>query len=206
MQGRRLAICFCVSGANGVDRDRSRYFQYLQQPDRFRHLAPELFDQLLQIAVSHGASPDPLIALRASGVLGEAAFLRHKVPKETSLRPAWSAALVNSVADADLVFVDPERGIQGNRLTTRHVALAEIAALRAKNRALIIGHHQSGRKGEVKYLADRMKSLGFGIVEIVRLRLVASYLFVILDQDDAMSDAIAIFARRWGNWVKSYRF
>ena len=91
-------------------------------------------------------------------------------------------------------------------MTNRHIALAEIAALRLKDRVLIIGHRQSGRRAEVKYLADRMKSLGCEFVEIVRLRLVASYLFVILDQDQGISEATATFVRRWGNWVKSYRF
>jgi hypothetical protein len=206
MQGRRLAVCFCLGNANDVEGDRARHFDYLGQPDKFQHLAPELFAQLMQFAESRSAGADPLVALRSSGVLGNAIVVRHKVPKQTSLRPAWIEMLVNSVSDADLVYLDPESGIQGNRLTTRHIGLAEIAALRLKNRVLIIGHRQSGRRAEVKYLADRMKSLGCEVVEIVRLRLVMSHLLVILDQDKTMSEATAVFARRWGNWVKSYRF
>lgn len=205
-QGRRLAVCFCLSHANGEVKDRAKYFDYLSQPEKFQHLAPELFGQLVQFAASRGTGADPLIALRSSGVLGDTIFVRHKVPKQSSLRPAWAELLVQSVGDADLVFLDPESGIQGNRLTNRHIALAEIAALRLKDRVLIIGHRQSGRRAEVKYLADRMKSLGCEFVEIVRLRLVASYLFVILDQDQGISEATATFVRRWGNWVKSYRF
>jgi hypothetical protein len=206
MQGRRLAVCFCLSGANGEGTDKTRHFDYLSQPDKFRHLAPELFDQLAEFAISRTSSPDPLFALRTSGILRDALFVRHRVPRQASLRPAWAELLVNSVGDADLVYLDPESGIQGNRLTNRHVALDEIAALRAKDRVLIVGHHQSGRKAEVKYLADRMKSLGCELVEIVRLRLVASHLFDIQDQDETMSEATAIFARRWGDWVRSYRF
>jgi len=206
MSGRQLAVCFCLSGADGEVRARTRHFDYLGQPDKFRHLAPDLFDKLAEFAASRATSPDPLFALRASGVLPDAIFVRHKVPRQTSLRPAWTELLVNSVSGADLVYLDPESGIQGNRLTNRHVALAEIAALRLKNRVLIIGHHQSGRKAEVKYLADQVKSLGFDLVEIIRLRLVASHLFVILDQDETMSEATATFVRRWGDWVRSYRF
>jgi hypothetical protein len=206
MQGRRLAVCFCLGNSNGEEGDRTRHFDYLRQPDRFRHLAPDLFGQLVQFGASRNEGADPLTALRSSGVLGDAIFIRHNVPKQTALRAAWTELLVNSVGDANLVYLDPESGIQGNRLTNRHIALAEIAALRLKGRALIIGHRQSGRRAEVKYLADRMKSLGCPLIEIVRLRLTASYLFVILDQDEAMSNATATFVRRWGNWVKSYRF
>jgi hypothetical protein len=206
MQGRRLAVCFCLSDASGEEGDRTRYFDYLHQPDKFQHLAPELYAQLIQFAASRSAGADPLVALRSSGVLGDAIVIRHRVPRQASLRPAWAELLVNSVGDADLVYLDPESGIQGNRLTNRHIALAEIAALRLDKRVLIIGHRQSGRRAEVKYLADRMKSLGCEVVEIVRLRLALSYLFVILDHDETVSEATAIFAKRWGNWVKSYRF
>jgi hypothetical protein len=206
MQGRRLAVCLYLTSANGATKDLGRHFDYLRRPEEFRHLAPELFDQFAEFAASRSRTKDPLTALQMSGVLKNAAFHRHEVPKQASLRPVWAELLVNSVGDANLVFLDPDRGIQGNRLTNRHVALPEIAALRLKDRALVIGHRQSGRRAEVKYLADQMKSLGFDLVEIVRLRLATSYLFVILDQDELMAEVIATFARKWGNWVKSYRF
>lgn len=123
-----------------------------------------------------------------------------------SSRPLWAKALANSVGGANLVFLDPDNGIEGRRLTKRHVALAEIAALRQKGRVLIIGHHQSGRRAEVKHIADQMKSLGCDIVEIVRLRLVTSRLYVIVDRDQEMADLIATFVRRWGSLAKSYQF
>ena len=205
MPGRRLAICLYLTGAKSEAKDH-RHFDYVRRPEQFRHLAPELFDQLVEFVSVRCATGDPLTALQRSRVLENAIFLRHEVPRETSLRPTWADLLVNSVGDADLVFLDPDRGVQGNRLTNRHVALAEIAALRRKGRALIIGHHQSGRKAEVKYLADRMKSLGFEVVEVVRLRLAASYFLIILDQDEAMAEITATFIRKWGDRVKSYRF
>ena len=104
----------------------------------------------------------------------------------------------------NLVFLDPDCGIQGKRLTTGHVALAEIAALRSPDRALIIGHQQSGRRSEVKFLADQMRSLGCDPVEIVRLRLVTSRFYVIADHDSAMTELIATFVRRWGDRIKAY--
>ena len=206
MQNRRLAVCWYLTGAGDGMRGQDKYFDYLGRPGEFRHLAPELFDQLAELVAGRRAVADPLTALQRSGVLENAVFLRQEVPKKASLRPLWAEWVVNSVNGANLVFLDPDNGIQGQRLTHRHVAFAEIAALRQKDRVLIIGHHQSGRKGEVKYLADQMKSLGCDSVEIVRLRLVTSCLYVILDQDMAMTELTATFVRKWGNWAKSYRF
>ena len=136
--------------------------------------------------------------------MGNAVFLRKEVPKGVSLRRLWVDELVASVRGTNLVFLDPDYGIDGKRLTNRHVALAEIAALRLPDRALIIGHRQSGRKSEVKFLADRMRSLGCDPVDIIRLRLVTSCFYVVVDHDSAMTELIATFVRKWGNRIKSY--
>ena len=205
-QGRRLAVCWYLTGASDRTQTRERHFDYLNRPDAFRHLAPELYDQLLEFDRNRHSLADPLTVLQSSGILENVVFVRQEVPQKASLRPAWAARLANSVHGADLVFLDPDNGIEGRRLTNRHVALAEIAVLRQEGRALIIGHHQSGRKAEVKYLADRMKSLSCDVVEIVRLRLVMSWLYVIVDHDTAMTELISTFVRRWGSLAKSYRF
>jgi hypothetical protein len=208
MQGRRLAVCWYVAGVNDGAKVDEKHFNYLRRPNEFRHLAPDVFDQLAEYVDGRRAClvADPLAALQTRGVLESAVFVREEVPQKVSLRPLWINGLVNSVIGADLVFLDPDNGIQGQRLTSRHVALAEIAALRSTGRVLIIGHHQSGRKAEVKYLADRMKSIGCDLVEIVRLRLVTSCLYVMLDQDTVTSELTATFVRKWGNLAKSYRF
>jgi hypothetical protein len=205
-QDRRLVVCWYLTGASDQTNSREKHFDYLQRPDEFRHLAPELYDRLVVFAGRRGALADPLTALQSSGVLENAVFVRQEVPQKASLRPLWAERLVNSASGANFVFLDPDNGIEGRRLTNKHVALAEIAALRQKDRALIVGHHQSGRKAEVKYLADRMKSLGFNKVEIVRLRLVTSRLYVILDHDAAMTELTATFVRKWGDLARSYRF
>lgn len=206
MQGRRLAVCWYLTGANDKTRDHDRQFDYLTRPDSFRHLAPELYDQLVEFGRNRGAYADPLTALQSSGVLGNAVFTRLEVPTRASLRPEWGKKLANTISGANLVFLDPDNGIEGRRLTRRHVALAEIAALRQKDRAIIIGHRQSGRKAEVKHLADQMKSLGCDVVEIVRVRLVTSCLYLIVDHDKAMTELIATFVRRWGSFARGYQF
>jgi len=89
------------------------------------------------------------------------AVLHHEqVPKRAALRKSWTTSLVDSVSKANLIFLDPDNGIQGRRLTPKHVALAEIAALRRQERALVTVQHQSGQKLEVKSIAERLKSIG----------------------------------------------
>jgi hypothetical protein len=201
---RRLAVCWYLSGESAGTQDRDRHFDYLKRPDEFRHLAPDVFDQLVEFDGGSHAPIDPLTELHTSRILGNAVFLRQEVPRKAALRRQWLDALVDCVRGTNLVFLDPDSGLQGQRVTTGHVALAEIAALRLPDRALIIGHQQSGRRSEVKFLADKMRSLGCNPVEIVRLRLVTSRFYVIADHDSAMTGLIATFVKKWGDRIKSY--
>jgi hypothetical protein len=201
---RQLAVCWYLSGESNEGKDRDRLFDYLKRPDDFRHLDPEMFDRLVQFDGGSRALIDPLTELHMSRILGNAVFLRQQVPRQAALRRQWPEALARSVCGTSLVFLDPDAGIQGKRLTPSHVALAEIAALRSPDRALIIGHKQSGRRSEVKFIADKMRSLGCDPVEIIRLRLVTSRFYAIVDHDVAMTELIATFVRKWGDRAKSY--
>jgi hypothetical protein len=204
MKQRRLAVCCYLTGENEETKDRERYFDYLKHPNDFRHFAPEVFDQLAEFDRARGGVVDSLTELQTRKILGNAFFLREEVPKQASLRRLWVDELVRSVRGANAVFLDPDYGIEGKRLTNKHVALPEIAAFRLPERALIIGHRQSGRKSEVKFLADRIRSIGCAPVEIIRVRLGTSRLYVIADHDSAMSELIATFVRKWGDRIKAY--
>ena len=134
-------------------------------------------------------------------------FASQKVPafpRRAALRKSWTISLVDSVNKANLIFLDPDNGIQGRRLTPKHVALAEIAALRRQDRELVTIQRQSGQKLEVRSNAERLKSIGCQSVEIVRFRLVSSQFYVIVDYDSALDARISSFARKWGDWVKIY--
>ncbi len=204
MKDRRLAVCWYLTCESNVAKDRGRHFDYLKRPEDFRHFDPEVFDQLVEFDGGSRALIDPLTDLHMSRLLENAVFLRQLVPPRASLRRQWLDALVGSVYGTNLVFLDPDTGIQGKRLTPGHVALAEIAALRSPDRALVIGHQQSGRRSEVKFIADQMRSLGCNHVEIIRLRLFTSRFYVIADHDSAMAELIATFVRKWGDRAKSY--
>lgn len=206
MEGRRLAVCWYLTGGNGDVNNHHRHFEYLRRPDEFRHFAPEVFDQLAEIVDAPCRIADAFTAVQMSGLLGSAVFHRSEVPRYASLRGTWAADLVNSVNGTDLVFLDPDHGIQGGRLTARHAALSEIAALRRHDRALVICHRQSGRRAEARYLADQMRSVGCDRIEVIRFRLGFSRFYVVSDHDTLMSERIAEFVRKWGNRLKTYQF
>jgi hypothetical protein len=203
MPGRRLAVCwYLTSGENAGKPGKS--FDYLERPDEFRHLAPEIYDVLRSIVADTCARTRGITALERSGLLADAIFHRTQVPHVSALRQQWGEQLVQAVSEADLVFLDPDNGIQGTRLSPQHVALSEIAALRRADRTLVFVHRHTGRRSEIRFLIERLRSIGCRRIELVRFRLVASRFYVVADHD-APADRIADFARKWGKWVKVYR-
>ena len=205
-EGRHLAVCWYLTGQGANRPLPQKHFAYLKRPTEFRNLAPEIFDTLKSIVESSTVGLSYITALEASGVLNDAVFHHEQVPKRAALRKSWTTSLVDSVSKANLIFLDPDNGIQGRRLTPKHVALAEIAALRRQERALVTVQHQSGQKLEVKSIAERLKYIGCQRLEIVRFRLVSSQFYVIVDYDNSLDARISCFARKWGNWAKIYHF
>src|SRR6266700_1906214 len=79
MDGRRLAVCWYLTG--GQDEPyHGKYFDYLKRPSEFRHLAPEIFDTLKEIADDSRQDVNPIGALETSGLLDRALYHRRKVP------------------------------------------------------------------------------------------------------------------------------
>jgi hypothetical protein len=205
VDGRRLAICWYLTKEKRRGRQHDKHFYYLKRPGDFRHLAPEVFDALKKI-VDDGQSASRLTALETSGLVAAMQFHGTDVPERRSQRETWAQELADSVSAADLVYLDPDNGIQGKRLTPKHVALQEIAALRQDGRVLVIGQRQAGRQLQAKFLVDRMRSVGCRRVELIRFRLVSSRFYVVADHEDDISERIASFSRKWGNWVRTYAF
>ena len=205
MEGQRLAVCWYLTNSENDGGHYGRSFDYLKRPDEFRHLAPEIFDALAKIVEGSPAGTRGVTALEASGLLADALFHRAEVPRSSALRRTWSGQLVQAVGEADLVFLDPDNGIQGTRLSPKHVALSEIAALRRQDRTLMFAQRHTGRRSEIGFLADQLWSIGCKRIELVRFRLVTSRFCVVTDHDDAKAERIAEFARKWGRWVTMYR-
>jgi hypothetical protein len=202
---RTLAVCWYLTNGESGSKHDGKCFDYLKRADEFRHLAPEIFDALTSIVERAPAGTRGVEALEGSGLLADAIFHRTTVPRPLRLRRAWSEQLVQAVREADLVFLDPDNGIEGTRLSPKHVALSELAALRRHDRTLVFVQRQTGRPSEVSFLANRLWSIGCRRIELVRFRLVASRFCIVTDHDDAMAERIADFARKWGKWVTMYR-
>jgi hypothetical protein len=180
------------------------HLKYLTEPDRFRVLDCELFDLLNSFHVKFRKSPKArsVKQLEQCKLLNSARYYSREVPVDPVRRAAWFNEILESeIARSDVIFLDPDNGIEGRRLTHKHVALAELLRLRALKKPLIIYHHQGrvrgGASAEAAMLFEKMRSIGCKRLEIVRLRPYSSRFYIIADHDDAISTSLSSFVSRW---------
>lgn len=114
---------------------------------------PELYAGFRSaLGAGHKQARDELAAMRSVARLEQTGLL----PTGTSFfgdlmgsarRPAWFAAACGAVAGSDIVFCDPDNGIEGltsgkNATTSsKHMALAEVADLYGSGHSLVLYHH-----------------------------------------------------------------
>jgi hypothetical protein len=125
-------------------------------------------------------------ALEDANLLRGAIFASEVVPMHRparlrgKARREWFARTLDSLAEADLVFVDPDNGLEptgfshGSAKAGKSVMFSELLELACPGRCLIVYHHHTRRVGghdaEIDYWADRLRAIGFATVDALRAK------------------------------------
>jgi hypothetical protein len=192
-QGYRLGVVWWLYPDENHNGD-GRHIGYLTQPDQWRHFDPDLFDSLSQIVKS---AQRHVRALQTSGILPGAVFASDMIPtggpamQRRQARHKWFQAARHTVQEADLVFVDPDNGLEpdgfghGSGKAGKSITFDELRELVKPGRCLIVYHHHTRRAGghyaEIEYLANRLRKSGFARVDALRARPYSPRVFFLLD-------------------------
>jgi hypothetical protein len=110
--------------------------------------------------------------------------------------------MVAAMEGANLVFLDPDNGLETSSLSPKSTAVTELIALRQPGRAVLLYHHQTRRAGgaavEAQHVASRLAGAGFSSLDAVRLRPYSSRFYFLGDADPALRGRLREFAVRWG--------
>lgn len=184
-----------------------RHIGYLRDPDRWRHYDPDLFDRLIEVVDSEARS---VAALEAAALLPDAVFHSDRLTTSAG-RETWFASLLDAVSECDLVFLDPDNGLQpdgfraGSAKSRKSITYDEVSGLRGEGRTLLVYHHQTRRAGghdaEIRYLADRLRSAGARNVSALRARPYSPRVFFLIDACDTLIDRAQSFATEWTGLV-----
>jgi hypothetical protein len=180
--GHRLGVAWWLYPDESHNRD-GRHTGYLQQPDRWRHFDPKLFDALADIVASGRRD---VRALEGANLLPGALFATEMIPtrvppaRNQQARREWFVKMLARLTDADLVFADPDNGLEpsgyrrGSAKAGKSVLLSELSELTRPKRCVIVYHHQTRRKGghqaEIAHWADRLRAIGFRNVDALRAK------------------------------------
>lgn len=202
--GRRLGVCWCRTNGSGETNNDGRHLAYLRRPERFRSLDPEAFDALALFIdqVVQGRCDRTVSSLEALGLLPPDSLFHDVIcPRRLSDRRRWAAGVVRAMEGANLVFIDPDNGLETASLSPKSTAVAELVDLRQPGRAVLLYHHQTrragGAEGEAQHVASRLADAGFSSVDAVRLRPYSSRFYFLLDADPTLRGRLREFAARW---------
>ena len=126
-------------------RTDGRFVEFLGSPSKWRHFDPELFDDLRDTVIERGSRH--VKAFEDSGLLPRGGFFSEVVPDPIPDRDSWFQRLLATSSGHDLVFLDPDNGIEvksipkGAKNSSKYVYWSELAALYEQGASLLVYQH-----------------------------------------------------------------
>ena len=209
--GKRLGVGWWLHPGSGPPGD-GRHIGYLDEAAKWRDLDPKLFDALQGVVRSGRRQVD---ALEEAVLIPDATYFRQAVPiaappaARRDNRAAWFARMKDALEGCDLVFLDPDNGLEpsgfshGEAKAGKCVTLAELEGLRNVGRALVVYHHHTRRPGghleEISYWSNRLRENGFSPVDALRSKPFSPRVFFILGGNDTLRQRASALSERWGD-------
>lgn len=189
-----------------------KHIAYLNPANRqHRSLAacdPDLIEQLARVV----AKSRSVEALDQSGALPHGSRTHGKmiVPsKELAWRRAWHRQALDALADADVVFADPDNGIgsqpQRSKLH-KYAVIDELADYARRGQSLVVYQHADRSAKVYTQAARRLEELATGVQQepvaavIARRGTCRFFLITAADEhQDRLEPALRQFAARWAS-------
>lgn len=159
----RIGVCWMLTPSDGSSHGSKR--AYLQQPAKHRHHDPELFDILA--LVKDDSDRRRLQHIEESEAIPAARYFNEPLSDKASQRHAYMEACRVALADTDLVFFDPDNGLEvkkpriGHRGSCKFLFEEEVKAVYENGQSVLVYQHFSriGRGRFIQSCVDRLRGL-----------------------------------------------
>jgi hypothetical protein len=171
---------------------------------------PELFDGLAGLLRS---APRPSVSLiEGSRLLPRSSYYSAVVPDARPERDDWRQGLLRAATGADLVFLDPDNGIEvpsrpvGRRGSSKYVTWQEVEELWSAGYSLLLYQHFRREKRETfaqRLVSELGRRTGAQFTKAFRTPHV---LFLLAAQDKharQFRDATALLSARWNGQIRN---
>jgi hypothetical protein len=197
-----IGVCWFLTADDGGTAGGLR--KYLDQPKRWRHYDSELYDKLqrlldpdVQRSVSHA---------HAWGLISGASYFDELLADSRSERLAYFEAARHALGNCDLIFVDPDNGIEiastklGASGSSKYVYWPELQAMYAGGHSILVYQHfpHVVRERFIPFLAGRLnEELPESIVVAFSTPHVVFYLVQQPKHADALDRATRAVQQQW---------
>lgn len=127
------------------NQEDGKYTSYLDKPEIYRHYDPELFDCLAGIVHRQKRS---IAEIETSGILTASFFSDALIPAS---RSHWHQAALLGTIGADVVFLDPDNGLESARMhqhrlaKEKHTTWQEVKDYYDRGQSVILYQHRPQR-------------------------------------------------------------
>lgn len=156
----RLNVCWMLTPPD--NRMDGRRTSYLNNPEKYRIINPAVFDALDHMITRNGRT---LKTIQGSDIFRSARFFGDTTPSLPHARTKWFGDFRKTVESDELVFFDPDNGLEvpsctvGQRNSNKYLYLAEVRdVLELGPRATCIYQHFP-RVDRISYLERRLEQL-----------------------------------------------
>jgi hypothetical protein len=140
----KIGVCWMLTedDASGQGDRRS----YLKQPEKWRAYDPATFDALAKAPAA--PTINDLRRVEAEALVPNAAFFNEFTPDSRLGRESFHTQCMEVFADQDLVFLDPDNGLEvtipkGRKRSSKYAYLDEIADHYNAGRSILLYQHYS---------------------------------------------------------------
>jgi hypothetical protein len=185
---------------------------YLEERPSWAKYDPELFDGLTDLLRS--PSQPSVSLIERSGLLPRARYHTEVVPDRRSERDGWRKNLLQAASGVDLVFLDPDNGIEvpskpvGRKGSSKYVTWQETQSLWEAGCSLLI--YQHFRRQERQAFTQRLMSelgrrTGARFTEAFRT---PNVLFLLAAQDrhaQQFRKVVPLLSEQWNGQIEAIR-
>ncbi len=199
--GWRIGVCWMLTSDDG--RSDGRKIEYLSNHEQWRPHDPTLFDSLAR-AIKKGARH--VRQAQKPTFLPDAVFFNDLVPENEQLRKLWLTKALAKLKCADLLFFDPDNGIEvqskpwGRTGSCKYLYWDEIRSAWSEGSSLLIFQHFP-RQSHERYTLHLASKLREQITEAEVVPIITSnvvYLLARQPQHREKADmALTTISKNW---------
>jgi hypothetical protein len=208
--GARLGVAWWLHPEQTHSND-GQHVDYLGSASRWRPLNPALFDHL-RTAVTTGARHIDSLEAALTGLdvrfAGEAIPIDCAPKQRPSAREAWFGQVLRAMEGTELVFVDPDNGLEPASYretlasSAKSIRISEVKRLAGDGRSVLVYHHQTRRKGghleEIRHWAASLRSQGLKTVDALRAPAYSPRVFFLINATEMLRRRAQELHRHWG--------